>query len=93
MSIGTGTVSEDGTTITSDKGFGIVKGGWHCAGPPNPTGQCKPPSVELNRTSIDMNFNQKAAESIIATGAPVPGGNPAWHWNIKYLFARKTGNI
>jgi len=47
VSIGTGTVSEDGMTITSDKGFGIVKGGWHCAGPSNPSGGAEPPSVRL----------------------------------------------
>lgn len=47
VSIGTGTVSEDGATITSDKGFGIVKGGWHCAGPSNPVGSAEPPSVRL----------------------------------------------
>jgi hypothetical protein len=38
IAIGTGTVSEDGTTVVSDPGVGIVKGGWHCGGNPNPTG-------------------------------------------------------
>ncbi len=38
VSIGTGTVSEDGTTVSSDPGFGIIKGGWHCGAPSNPTG-------------------------------------------------------
>lgn len=31
VSIGTGTVSEDGLVVRSDPGFGIVKAGWHCA--------------------------------------------------------------
>jgi hypothetical protein len=38
VSIGTGTVSEDGTTIRSDPGVGIIKGGWHCGGFPAVTG-------------------------------------------------------
>jgi hypothetical protein len=38
VSIGTGTVSEDGSVITSDPGVGVIKAGWHCGGNPNPTG-------------------------------------------------------
>lgn len=38
VSIGTGTVSEDGTLIVSDPGVGVVKAGWHCGGNPAPTG-------------------------------------------------------
>lgn len=38
VAIGTGTVSEDGLLIHSDPGVGIVKGGWHCGGNPQPTG-------------------------------------------------------
>lgn len=38
VSIGTGTVSEDGTVINSDPGVGVVKAGWHSGGNPNPTG-------------------------------------------------------
>ncbi len=38
VSIGTGTVSEDGTKLVSDPGVGIVKGGWHCGGDPASTG-------------------------------------------------------
>ncbi len=38
IAIGTGSVSEDGTTIVSDPGVGIIKGGWHCGGNPTPTG-------------------------------------------------------
>ena len=39
VSIGTGTVSEDGTVIRSDPGFGIVEAGWHCAAPPSESGE------------------------------------------------------
>ncbi len=38
LSIGTATVSEDGTQLASDPGFGVVKSGWHgCLPPPPPT--------------------------------------------------------
>ncbi len=38
VSIGTGTVSEDGAVIASDPGVGVIKAGWHCGGNPNPAG-------------------------------------------------------
>lgn len=36
VSIGPATVSDDGTTVTSNPGVGILKAGWHCGG--NPAG-------------------------------------------------------
>jgi hypothetical protein len=41
VSIGTGTVSEDGTVIESDPGVGIIKAGWHCGGDPASLGLCE----------------------------------------------------
>ena len=38
VAIGSATVSEDGSTITSDPGAGVIKAGWHCGGNPNTTG-------------------------------------------------------
>ncbi|CAD5372854.1 hypothetical protein RA210_U230049 [Rubrivivax sp. A210] len=38
MAIGSATVSEDGSSITSDLGAGVIKAGWHCGGNPNTTG-------------------------------------------------------
>ena len=38
VAIGSATVSEDGSAITSDLGAGVIKAGWHCGGNPNPTG-------------------------------------------------------
>jgi hypothetical protein len=38
VSIGTGTVSEDGSVIGSDPGVGVSKAGWHCGGNPNTVG-------------------------------------------------------
>ena len=41
VSIGPGTVSEDGSVVCSDSGFGIVKSGWHCTmRNPAPTSRC-----------------------------------------------------
>ena len=47
VAIGTGTVAEDGLTITSDSGVGVIKAGWHCAGNPSATGTCEPVSVRI----------------------------------------------
>jgi hypothetical protein len=38
VSIGPGTVSDDGTVVTSNVGVGIVKAGWHCCGFPQGSG-------------------------------------------------------
>lgn len=40
VTIGTGTVSEDGSVIRSDPGVGVIKAGWHCGGNPAGTGTC-----------------------------------------------------
>lgn len=40
VSIGLGTVSEDGTVLRSNAGVGVLKGGWHCGGNPASTGSC-----------------------------------------------------
>ena len=41
VSIGTGTVSDDGTVVQSDPGIGVIKAGWHCGGNPTGIGTCK----------------------------------------------------
>ena len=38
VAIGSATVSQDGSTITSDIGAGVIKAGWHCGGNPSTTG-------------------------------------------------------
>ena len=38
VSIGPGTVSDDGAVVTSNVGVGILKAGWHCCGFPQGTG-------------------------------------------------------
>ncbi|MEM1183232.1 MAG: PKD domain-containing protein, partial [Acidobacteriota bacterium] len=46
--IGTATVSDDGTRVTSNRGSGVVKAGWHgCVPPPlDPTDICQPSSCK-----------------------------------------------
>ncbi len=38
VSIGTGTVSDDGMVLASDPGVGIIKAGWHCGCAPQGSG-------------------------------------------------------
>jgi hypothetical protein len=38
VSIGPATVSDNGLVVTSNRGVGIVKGGWHCGGNPSTSG-------------------------------------------------------
>lgn len=78
VSIGTGTVSDDGLVIASDPGFGIIKGGWHCGGDPAKTGSAKP--VEIAITSPDATARESAIQLavddelvILAKGGPSPG--------------------
>jgi len=40
VSIGLGTVSDDGTTVKSNSGVGVIKAGWHCGSQPNQQGCC-----------------------------------------------------
>jgi hypothetical protein len=48
VAIGTGSVSADGTTISSDPGVGIIKAGWHCGGDPAGTGTTGCIQVDLD---------------------------------------------
>ncbi|HEV7767346.1 MAG TPA: IPT/TIG domain-containing protein, partial [Thermoanaerobaculia bacterium] len=48
VAIGTGSVTADGTTLRSDPGVGIIKGGWHCGGNPAPTGSTGCTKVRLD---------------------------------------------
>ena len=43
VTIGLGTVSKDGSTITSNNGVGVIKAGWHCGSPPGGSGCCNGP--------------------------------------------------
>jgi hypothetical protein len=85
VSIGTGTVSEDGSVISSDPGVGVIKAGWHCGGNPNPVGsvgtcpacqRCQGTScvVDNSMTCDDGKFctqNDKCSAGA-CTGTPIP---------------------
>ncbi|MDX1997933.1 MAG: choice-of-anchor W domain-containing protein [Thermoanaerobaculia bacterium] len=55
VSIGPATVSEDGQTITSNPGVGILKAGWHCGGNPGESGtvhDCPPCTICNGRRCV-----------------------------------------
>lgn len=75
VSVGTGTVSDDGRYVTSDPGFGIVEGGWHCQGPTNPTGFAEPAVVSLtDATPLVLCLGDPELDSatLTAIGTPQP---------------------
>lgn len=41
VTIGLGTVSRDGSVITSNPGVGVIKAGWHCGSQPGGSGCCQ----------------------------------------------------
>jgi hypothetical protein len=41
VTIGLGTVSRDGSTVTSNLGSGVIKAGWHCGSAPAGSGCCQ----------------------------------------------------
>ena len=63
VSIGPGTVSDDGLVIASDPGVGVIKGGWHCGGNPAGSGACEHACDDGNDCTID--------EPIIVNGTVV----------------------
>ncbi len=72
VSTGPGTVSEDGSVIRSNAGFGVVKGGWHCGGPSRPFGGAEPSSVTIaaGKNQI-VCVNEEV--TVTAIGSPTPG--------------------
>jgi hypothetical protein len=52
VTIGLGTVSRDGSTVTSNLGSGVIKAGWHCGSAPAGSGCCQS-CVEC--TTLDLN--------------------------------------
>ena len=100
VSIGTGTVSEDGTVIASDPGVGIIKGGWHCGGDPTITSGAANAKVKLETvcTSPCRLFSDVEQPMIIvkgqsvklqARGGPTPGD---FTWSVSFP-ARGTKGV
>ena len=82
VSIGTGTVSEDGTVIQSDPGVGIIKGSWHCGGNPTEAGS----SAVLTLTVSPEDVFKKVVDgqlvdaefTLTAKGTPPRDGEYSW---------------
>ncbi len=70
IAIGTGTVSADGSVITSNAGVGVLKAGWHCGGNPNPTGSAGtcPECQKCQGSSCVADFSQNSAPCSNGTG-------------------------
>ncbi len=71
VSIGTGTVSDNGMVIASDPGVGIIKAGWHCGSDPvkgDCTGvcpvckECKSPDCECDPVETSSQGSQADEE-------------------------------
>jgi len=82
VSIGTGTVSEDGLVVRSDPGFGIVKAGWHCAAPQSGSGAGASLQVEITTPEPvilcrDEN-GQAMPTTIAASGGPPRDAEYQW---------------
>ena len=88
VSIGTGTVSNDGTIIKSDPGVGVVKGGWHCGADPQSSGECEncpKPSASASAGSITIAASGQGSAKITASGSP--GKGTTW------AFTKECGNF
>ena len=81
VSIGTGTVSEDGLRVASDPGFGIVKAGWHCAAPQSGGGASASLSVSLSPDPIKIDYGEKG-KMATASGSP-PRDGEYLDWKIE----------
>ncbi|MEW6301090.1 MAG: carboxypeptidase regulatory-like domain-containing protein, partial [Thermodesulfobacteriota bacterium] len=77
VSIGPGTVSEDGTVVQSDPGVGVIKGGWHCGGDPSPVG-----AAEATFAGGPQDLAVAVGKQVLVTviGAPGPGADIPFGW-------------
>jgi len=86
VAIGTGTVSKDGSVIKSDPGVGIIKGGWHCGGNPNPGGTAATcgPCATCNGNTCTANSIQgnTCLNPCIANGTGVCAGGHCTGTNL-----------
>lgn len=89
VSIGTGTVSDDGQIVKSDPGIGILKAGWHMPGPPVPPGGGADATVTITPQAILLAPGE--TDTMTATGAPDPGDTPAYTWTSAATFSLAPG--
>ncbi|MEA2464498.1 MAG: hypothetical protein QOJ98_2245, partial [Acidobacteriota bacterium] len=79
VSIGTGSVTDDGSIIRSDAGAGIVKGGWHGGGPPAPQGNAQSISVSIQPEKTSGGVGETI--NVTASGTPPSGGSYS-NWTV-----------
>lgn len=70
ITIGTGTVSNDGLTIQSDPGVGLVKGGWHCGAVEQEFGSSGGLKVSFEKSQVKLMEDEMVL--VVAKGAPQP---------------------
>jgi hypothetical protein len=81
VSIGTGTVSEDGLLLRSDPGFGVVQAGWHCGAPPSGNGDSATLTVSiLNQKPVILcrGVAGQDPQQISALGSPASDIHYKW---------------
>jgi hypothetical protein len=71
VSVGTGTVSDDGMVVRSDPGFGVLQAGWHCGAPPVGNGDNACLDVSI---ANDEPILLDAPDPPSGGAAPRPGG-------------------
>jgi hypothetical protein len=88
VSIGTGTVSEDGAVIGSDPGVGVLKAGWHCGGNPNTVGsagscpdcqRCQGTQCVTDNSRAPQQTSNDCKRAACTTGAPSSVNDDADH--------------
>jgi hypothetical protein len=80
VSVGTGTVSEDGLVLQSDPGFGVVEAGWHCGSPASSNGDAQQVNVTINdaKPVFLCGDNPGAAKTLHASGGPPQDASYSW---------------
>ncbi|MGB0386948.1 MAG: hypothetical protein ACPGWR_19205 [Ardenticatenaceae bacterium] len=93
VSIGTATVSNDGTMLVSDPGVGVVKAGWHCGGNPATTvGIAEEVDVVINLPKR-LNLRVGDSKNAQATGTPPNPGQLANGQTVKYEWVSSDPNV
>ena len=84
MSIGTGTVSADGSIVVSDPGVGVIKAGWHGGGTPAPPGsagscpdcqRCQGSACVPDNSKVPADVNDDCKNFGCAGGVPTTTPN------------------
>jgi len=73
VTIGPGSVSEDGTVVRSDPGVGVVKGGWHCGGLPDLSSDS-----EIITASLNVPRHATGPGEVVISGSGSPGPDTGW---------------